>query len=217
MPNPLAPADLLHSLHWRYATKQFDPARKLAPELWAALLEALRLAPSSFGLQPWKFIVVETPAVRQQLRAVSWGQTQVTDASHFVVLAAKQAVDAAHLDRFLAQTASERSQDVAALAGYRKMMEGFLGAVSAAGKIPAWSEKQVYLALGQIMTAAAALGVDTCPLEGIEPPKYDEILGLKNTGFATVCALAVGYRAATDQYAAARKIRFAAAEVVEQR
>src|SRR3954469_15108820 len=83
------PNQLLEQLNWRYATKQFDPTRKISASDWTTLEEALRLTPSSFGLQPWKFIVVTDPAVRANLRPASWNQTQITDASHLVVLAAK--------------------------------------------------------------------------------------------------------------------------------
>ncbi len=214
---PVAAADLVSALNWRYATKQFDPARKIAAADWTALEESLRLAPSSFGIQPWKFIVVETPALRAKLREVSWGQTQVTDASHLVVLAVKQAVDAAHLDRYFADTAKTRGTTVESLAGFRKMIDGFVAGRAKAGQLEVWSAKQVYIAAGQFMTAAAVLGVDTCPLEGIDPAKYDEMLGLAGTGWATQMAIAAGYRSAEDKYAATPKVRFPAAEVVERR
>ena len=213
----LAAADLVAVLNWRYATKQFDPERKIPAADWKALEESLRLAPSSFGIQPWKFIVVETPALRAKLREASWGQAQVTDASHLVVLAVKQAVDAAHLDRYFADTATTRGVAVESLAGFRKMIDGFVAGKTKAGQLEVWSAKQVYIAAGQFMAAAAVLGVDTCPLEGIDPAKYDEALGLAGTGWATQMAIAAGYRAAGDKYAATPKVRFSAAEVVERR
>jgi nitroreductase len=215
--NLLPASDLLVALNWRYATKQFDPARKIPPVDWKALEEALRLAPSSFGIQPWKFIVVETPALRAKLREVSWGQSQVTDASHLVVLAVKQAVDAAHLDRYFADTAGTRGVPVESLAGFRKVIDGFVAGKAKAGQLESWSAKQIYIAAGQFMTAAAVLGVDTCPLEGIDPAKYDDLLGLVGTGWATQMAIAAGYRSGDDKYAATPKVRFPAAEVIERR
>ena len=215
--NPLPAADLVSALNWRYATKQFDPARKIPAAEWNALVESLRLAPSSFGIQPWKFVVVETPALRAKLREASWGQSQVTEASHLVVLTVKQAVDVAHVDLFMADTAKTRGVPVESLAGYRKVVDGFVAAKGKAGQLESWSAKQVYIAAGQFMAAAAVMGIDTCPLEGIDPAKYDEALGLVGSGWATQMALAAGYRAASDKYATAPKVRFAAAEVIEHR
>lgn len=214
---PLPAADLVSALNWRYATKQFDPTRKIPATDWKALEESLRLAPSSFGIQPWKFIVVETPELRAKLREASWGQAQVTEASHLVVLAVKQAVDAAHLDRFMADTAKTRGVAVESLAGYRKVVDGFVAAKGKAGQLESWSAKQVYIAAGQFMAAAAVIGIDTCPLEGIDPAKYDEALGLVGSGWATQMAIAAGYRGAGDKYATAPKVRFPAAEVIEHR
>ncbi len=213
----LSAADLVSALNWRYATKQFDALRKIAAADWNALEESLRLAPSSFGIQPWKFIVVESPELRAKLREASWGQTQVTEASHLVVLAVKQAVDAAHLDRFMADIAKTRGAAVESLAGYRKLVDGFVAAKAQAGQLEAWSSKQVYIAAGQFMASAAVIGVDTCPLEGIDPAKYDEALGLAGSGWATQMAIAAGYRAAGDKYATAPKVRFPASEVIERR
>jgi nitroreductase len=214
---PVAASALISALNWRYATKQFDPSRKIPAGDWQALEEALRLAPSSFGIQPWKFVVVESPELRARLREASWGQTQVTDASHLVVLVVKQAVDGEHLDRYFADTSRTRGVSVESLAGYRKLIDGFVSARAAAGQLEQWSAKQVYIAAGQCMAAAAMMGIDTCPLEGIDPAKYDELLGLSGTGWATQMAIAAGYRAAGDKYAVAPKVRFPAAEVIERR
>jgi nitroreductase len=215
--NTLSAADLVFALNWRYATKQFDPARKIVAADWSALEESLRLAPSSFGIQPWKFFVVESPELRAKLREASWGQTQVTDASHLVVLAVKQAVDAAHLDRYFADTAKTRGIAVESLAGFRKVVDGFVAGKAQAGQLESWSAKQVYIAAGQFMAAAAVMGIDTCPLEGIDPGKYDALLGLAGGGWATQMAIAAGYRAAGDKYATTPKVRFPAAEVIERR
>jgi nitroreductase len=209
--------DLVAALNWRYATKQFDATRKISATDWAALEESLRLAPSSFGIQPWKFIVVETPALRAQLREHSWGQGQVTDASHLVVFTLKVAVDGEHLDRYFADTAKTRGTAVESLAGFRKVIDGFVAGKAAAGELASWSANQVYIAAGQFMTAAAVMGIDACPLEGITPAKYDDLLGLAGTGFATKFAVAAGYRSAEDKYATTPKVRFPAAEVIERR
>ncbi len=213
--NHLAPADLLAALNWRYATKKFDPTRKIPAETWAALEQALVLSPSSFGIQPWKFLVVTDPAVREKLVPVSWGQTQPRDGSHHVVFAVRRDLPETHIDRYLARTAELRGTTVESLAPFKKMMMSSLDGARAKGFLDVWQTHQVYIALGQFMASAAVLGVDTCPMEGIEPPKYDEILGLSGTGYATVVACAAGYRAADDKYATLPKVRFPLSEVVQ--
>ena len=210
--HPVTNETVLRQLRWRYAVKKFDATRKIPAADWKTLEEALVLAPSSFGLQPWAFFVVDDKALRTQLMAASWGQQQVVDASHHVVFAIKKGLVAADVERFIARTAEVRGAPAASLEGYQKMMVGF---VSKPGfDVDAWSAKQVYLALGQYMTAAALLGIDTCPMEGIDPAAYDRILGLAAKGYATVCACPAGYRAADDKYASASKVRFAHGDVV---
>ena len=209
--------DVLQQLHWRYAVKRFDPARKVADGTWAALEQALVLAPSSFGLQPWKFLVVDTPALRQQLRAASWGQSQVTDASHYVVLTGLRTTTVDDVDRFLRRQSEVHGTPIESLAGYRKMLVDFVAKGWASKDLAAWNARQTYIALGQFMTAAAMLGVDTCPMEGIDMAAYDRVLGLDGSRYTTLCSCAAGYRAADDKYATAKKVRFASDEVVERR
>jgi nitroreductase len=213
--NPLPASELLAALNWRYATKKFDPARKIPAETWSALEQALVLSPSSFGIQPWKFLVVTNPALREKLVPVSWGQTQPKDGSHHVVFAVRKDLPEAHIDRYVARTAEVRGTTSEALAPFKKMMMGSLEGARAKGYLDTWQTHQVYIALGQFMASAAVLGVDTCPMEGIEPSKYDEILGLTGTGYATVVACAAGFRAADDKYASLPKVRFPASEVIQ--
>jgi nitroreductase len=213
----MTPHELLAALRWRYATKKFDAARKIPEEIWAALEESLVLTPSSFGLQPWKFIIVNDPAIRAQLVPVSWGQTQPTDASHFVVFTRRQDLPESDIDRYLARVSTVTGAPADKLAGYRGMMAGFRQKAQDEGWLNPWADRQVYIALGSFMTSAAALGVDACPMEGLEPARYDEILGLSGTGFTTVVACAAGYRAADDQYASRPKVRYPAAEVIARR
>ena len=211
----LTPAQLLASLEWRYATKAFD-TRKLPDATWAALEESLRLAPSSYGLQPWKFIVVNDPALRAKLRPVSWNQSQVTDASHLVVFARRTEVTETDVNEFFNQMVSERQADATKLEPYRQMMLGGVVKGKDAAAQKDWAARQLYIALGQLMGAAAAMAIDTCPLEGIDPDAYTEILGLKGTGYEVVVACAVGYRSAEDKYAGMKKIRFPAARVISR-
>ena len=209
----LTPDQLLASLEWRYATKAFD-TRKLPDATWAALEESLRLTPSSYGLQPWKFFIISDPAVRAQLRPVSWNQTQVTDASHLIVFARRTEITEKDVNDFFNQMVSERNADATKLEPYRQMMlGGVVNGKDAAGQ-KEWAARQLYIALGQLMGAAAALAVDTCALEGIDPAAYTEILGLKGSGYEVIVACAVGYRSTEDKYAAMKKIRYPASRVI---
>jgi len=213
----LSGESLLQQLNWRYATKKFDPSKKISAAAWAVIEEALILSPSSYGLQPWKFIVVTDPALKAKLRPATWNQAQVEDCSHYVIFTAKDDVTEAYVDAFVARTAEVRGVTVESLAGYRGYMVGDLVKGPRHAVIAEWAARQAYIALGNLMTVAAVLGVDACPFEGLEPDKYDAILGLAGTGFHTVCACPMGYRAAEDKYASAPKVRFEASDVVEHR
>jgi len=212
--SPVTPQSIENQLRWRYATKAFDPNRKISDEHWETLVSALVLTPSSYGLQPWKFFVVANPEMKEQLVAHSWGQRQVADASHTVVMAIRNVVDEAYIDHYLERIAAVRGGSVESLAGFRKMMVGSL--ISSKMDLRHWAEKQVYIALGNLMTAAALLGIDTCPMEGIQPAKYDEILQLPAEGYSTSVVCTLGYRADSDKYAAVPKVRFPVEEMVTE-
>ena len=214
--HPVAPETVVRQLEWRYATKKFDPARKIPAADWDALERALVLTPSSFGMQPWKFIVVQDPALRERLVPASWGQKQVVQASHVVVFAIRKGVGTAALDTFIERIASVRGVTAESMAGYRNAIAGFLARPKPEFDVDAWAALQVYIALGNFMTSAAMMGIDTCPMEGIEPAQYDELLGLPARGLATTVVCVAGYRAADDKYAAAKKVRFERAEVGER-
>ena len=189
---------LLGQLKWRYATKQFDPEKKIAPATWAALEEALILSPSSFGLQPWRFYVITDEAIKGKLVPLSWGQRQLVDASHVVVFAVRHPISPADVRHYIERTVVVRGRDAEDLAGFEKVINDFLENPPYALDIKAWSSRQVYIALGSFMTSAALLGVDTCPMEGLDPAGYDQALGLEGSGFWTVAACPAGYRAEQD-------------------
>jgi nitroreductase len=198
---------LIERLNWRYATKEFDPARKIGAEDWATLEEVLLLAPSGLNLQPWKFVVVTDPAVKQQLVPASYGQTQPVTASHLVVLAARVPYGVAELDQQVRRTAEVRGVAVEDLGGYRSMsIEAVIeGRDDAARRI--WIDNQIHIALGYLLTSAALLGIDACPMGGFIAEEYDRILGLKEQGLASVVVAALGYRAASDRNAGLKKVR----------
>jgi nitroreductase len=211
---PISAGTLSEALHWRYATKKFDASKTIPDATWAALEEALVLSPSSFGLQPWKFVVVRDKATRESLSLASHGQSQPIECSHFVVFAGRKGLGAPDVDHYLARVSQVRGVPVESLKGYGDIMKGSAEHARAAGILDGWMSRQVYIALGMFMTSAALLGVDACPMEGIEPAKYDEILGLGAKGYGALCACAAGYRSDKDTYASARKVRFDAKEVV---
>jgi nitroreductase len=203
---------VIRQLQWRYATKKFDPTRKIAAEDWQTLEQALIHSPSSYGLQPWKFFVVTDPAVRAKLHSVSWNQPQIVDASHLVVFAVKKNLSAADVDRYLTRIAEVRGVSLESLEGFKQMMLGSLK--KPVDEVNAWSTRQVYIALGFFLSAAAMLGIDACPMEGFQPEKYDEILGLTKLGYGATVLATAGYRASNDPTLALAKVRFKTEDVV---
>jgi nitroreductase len=214
MNNTISSTQLLERLNWRYATKQFDPARKISAEDWATLEEALVLSPSSGGLQPWKFIVITDPAVREKLLPASYGQPQVKDASHLVVFTAQTHFGEADVDAHIARTAKVRGVPVESLAAFRGMLVGGIVQAKDPAARQAWAARQAFIALGNLLNSAALLGIDACPMEGFNPAEYDAILGLEARGLTSVVICTLGYRANTDAYATLPKVRFSKADML---
>ena len=212
--NTINDQHLIGQLKWRYATKQFDPARKIKSNDWAALEEALVLTPSSYGLQPWKFIVVTDQAMRQKLAPVSWGQPQITDASHLVVFAIKKDLSESDIDGYIDRIARVRGIPRESLVTYRDRMVGSVIKNMSTEQRRAWAARQTYIALGTFLTSAAMLGIDACPMEGFDPAKYDEVLGLDKKGLSAVVIATAGYRAPGDKYSELEKVRFPREEVL---
>jgi nitroreductase len=208
--------ELLAALNWRYATKIFDAAKKIPADVWKTLEQALVLTPTSYGLQPYKFLVINNPAKRAELLPHSWGQKQVVDASHFVVFVARTEMKQADVDKFIKRVSSVRGVPAESMTPYWNMMIGDVVNGPRGKTAHEWASRQVYIALGNLMTCAAVLGVDACPMEGIVPAEYDKILNLNGSGYATVVACALGYRAATDKYASLAKVRYETHELIGQ-
>lgn len=201
-------------LNWRYATKRFDANKKISQSDWKTLEESLRLAPSSFGLQPWKFIIVKNPEIRAQLLPQSWNQTQIVDASHLVVIAAKQEVTGPDVEAYLSSIAKTRNIPVESLEGFGGMINGFVANFGSQSNCEAWTTRQAYIALGMLLSSAALLKIDSCPMEGVNPVAYDEILKLKDSGYTTKVVCALGYRSADDASASYPKVRYPRAQVI---
>lgn len=197
---------LLDKLNWRYATKKFDSTKKLSAEQLNYLLDAVLLAPSSAGLQAYKVLVVEDAETRLKLREAANGQPQLTDASQVFIFAAETNLDEAYVTNYIDRIAAVRGMDRSHLEAFEHNIKNSVNRMTEDQKI-IWNQKQTYIALGVLLTAAAEQGIDACPMEGFQAGKFDEILGLKALGLTTAVIAPVGFRAADDAFSTAAKVR----------
>lgn len=186
-------------LNWRYATKKMDPSRKVAEDKVARILDAVRLAPTSSGLQPFEVFVVTNPDVRAQIRAAAYDQAQVTDGSHLLVFAAWDNYSDERIDGVVANIAAKRGGASEAVTGYYASLKSMYLPRSAEENYQ-HAARQAYIAFGLALTAAAFEEVDATPMEGFDPAKVDEILGLREKGLRSVTLLPLGYRAAEGDW-----------------
>ncbi len=200
-------SDFITDANWRYATKKFDTSKKVSAEDLATLKEAIRLSASSYGLQPYKVLLVENPALRAQLQPVAWGQSQIVDASNLIVFANITNVGDKEIDAYFKDMTTTRGIPMEAVQGYSDFMKSKIASLSLEAKNN-WTAKQTYLALGNLLNAAAELKIDVTPIEGFEPEKFNEILGLNQLGLNASLVATIGYRHAEDDtqhYAKVRK------------
>lgn len=205
---------VLDAIKWRYATKVFDADKKLNAEQADLLLEAVRLSPSSFGLQMWKAIVVTNPETREKLRQAGYGQSQITDASHLIIFAAKKNLGDSTVDELIELTARERGVPTSNFSAYADMMKKSITSRSERDRIE-WASRQVYIALGVLLVTAAHERIDACPMEGFDVNAFDEILGLKEKNLTACVIVPLGFRSEKDQTARYAKVRFPKEEVVQ--
>lgn len=199
--------NITKQLLWRYATKVFIKGKRTSEAELASILEAGRMAPAAYGLQPFKIVHVTDVALREKLRAeAAFGQPQVTDAGDFFVIARRTDIDEAFIDAYVAHVASVRGMAEADLEGFRSMMKGDILARSEEGRA-AWAGRQAYISLGMMLETAALLSVDSCPMEGFDPSKVDAVLDLSGKKLVSLAFFAVGYRGEGDMYAALPKVR----------
>lgn len=201
------------AFHWRYATQKFDSDREVSKEDWKLLEASLRLAPTSYGIQASKFLVVQNPELREKLKAVSYNQGQVTDSSVFIVFAYKDSIEVKDVDRYIQHIAKVREVPEESLAGFKSVVASSL--VRADDWIQRWSQRQPYIAMGFLLETAAMLKIDACPMEGFDSAQYDQLLGLEGTGWKSVAAVAIGYRHAEDGHQHLKKVRHEAREVIQ--
>lgn len=197
---------IIEDLNWRYATKKFDSTQRISDEDLATIKESLRLTATSFGLQAMKFIIVENPAVRQELKGASWGQTQITDASNMIVLCSYIAVDNEHVDAYMQDVANAQNVPIEATEQFGNYIKGSIANFTPEQK-SIWASKQTYIALGQVMHTCASLRIDSTPMEGFDPGAYDKILGLSEKNLQANLVLALGYRHAEDDAQHRVKVR----------
>ncbi|MEN9876621.1 MAG: hypothetical protein RLZZ529_1618 [Bacteroidota bacterium] len=196
----------LENQNWRYATKKFDATKKISAADLAFLKEAIRLSTSSYGLQPYKVFIVENPELRAKLVAASYGQAQVADASHLLVFANELNFGAAGIDQFASTICKTRELPLEAIQGYVDYMKGNItGLPEEVRNI--WTSKQTYLALGNLLNAAAELKIDVTPMEGFIPAQVNEILGLDKLGLHASLLAPIGYRHEEDATQHYKKVR----------
>ena len=198
--------EIINQLNWRYATKKFDASKQLSKDQLNAVLESIRLSPSSYGLQPYQVLVIKNHEIREKLKEASWGQSQITDASELIVFCRYTNLIEQHVTDFIEHTANTRGIDKEQLAAYEGMISGSLKQLDDAAKAT-WAAKQCYIALGVLLTSCATFNIDACPMEGFDAKKYDEILGLTSKGVASVVIATIGFRSADDKHQGEKKVR----------
>lgn len=200
-------SNIVSSLEWRYATKKFDENKEVSALDIEKIKDVLRLTPSSFWLQPWKFILISNKEIQASLVEQSWGQKQVLEASHVLIFARKNTLDESFVQEYIDDYLETIGAPAETLDWYKDMMNGVLSGMSEDDKA-IWADKQIYIALWNAMTALADMQIDSCPMEGFLAPKYDEILWLGDKWLSSVVVLPIGYRAEDDKHATDPKIRF---------
>lgn len=205
------------SLDWRYAVKKYDSSRKISEADWKTLSQAILKAPSSYGLSPWKAFVVKNPDLRAKLRfEAGHSQSQITDASHFVVFATRDSLTSNDVEAYLSRIADVRHIPRESLKGFEDLLTTRLVKGIPAEDVLHWTQRQAYLALGFLVEAAAILKIDATPMEGIQPALIDKILGLEGSGYKSVVAAALGYRHEEDANQNLPKVRFAQEDVIKE-
>ena len=204
---------IIDSLKWRYATKRMN-SQVVPSEKIDTLLEAIRLSASGFGLQPYKVFVIDNPELKAQIQPIAYGQPQITESSHVLVFAAWNEITQEKIDAFIQLVAETRNAPLEALTDYKNAIVGSM--LNLPKEIQAnWADRQVYLAMGTALAAAAELKIDTTPMEGFVPAKIDELLGLQAQGLHSVLLLTVGYRdESADYMTGAAKVRYPMNELV---
>lgn len=207
---------IIEDLNWRYATKKFDPTKKISDKDIETIKESLRLVPSSYGLQPLKYLLIESPEIRDQLVAASYGQMQVKDASHLIVLCSLINVEEKHVDEYMENIAQTRNVESDSLQLFSNTIKGSIDKMNT-HDVVTWTEKQAYIALGQLMHTCATMRIDATPMEGFDPKAYDEILNLSESNLKATLVCPIGYRHQEDEAQHRAKVRKSKESIFEVR
>lgn len=202
-------------MEWRYATKKFDPNRKVSAENIDKLKKAIQLSVSSYGLQLYKVLIIEDKLIKEKLKPVSWHQNQITDASHLFVFCNYSQIKPQNIDDFIKLTSQVREIPFEDLKGYGEFIETKLNEKTEEQKTN-WLERQPYIALANLLMACAALEIDACPMEGFEPEEYNKVLGLNKKGLNACVIASVGYRNESDASQGWEKVRKPAEVLFEE-
>jgi nitroreductase len=197
---------IIEDLNWRYSTKKYDTTKKISAEDFNTIKESLRLSPSSYGLQPLKYIVIENKELREELKVHSFNQSQITDASHIIVFCSFIDIDENHIDNYIENIAKTRSQEIEKIVGFGDYMKKEIFPMDK-GLLENWNSKQAYISLGQVLHTCANLRIDATPMEGFKANKYDEILGLPDQNLKSILVCAFGYRSIDDANSSLKKVR----------
>ena len=198
--------NIIESLKWRAAVRNFDSSKKVSTENVNALVEAGNLTATSMGLQPFKIIVLHNEEIQKELIPYSYNQKQVGEASHVLIFAIETNVNQQTIDNYLERHIEVRNVKASSLENYKNSMSNYLSMMDEETK-KTWATKQAYIALGTVMTAAADLKIDSCAMEGFDPEKYQEMLGLKEENLLPVVVLPIGYRSEEEMMAGLPKVR----------
>lgn len=207
---------VLDKLQWRYATKKYDPSKVVPDDKLEHILEAIRMAPTSSGLQPFEVFVVSNPAIREQIKEIGYKQPQITDCSHLLVFAAWDDITPARVNAAFELTSSVRGGAMPGWEDYRNMLLGINEARGKEGNFNA-AARQAYIGLGVALVAAAFEEVDSTPMEGFDPAALDLILGLGERHLRSVAIMALGYRQADQDWLVnLKKVRRARTEFITE-
>lgn len=198
--------DIIKSLQWRYATKKFDASKILSDEKLHILKQAFNLTATSFGLQTIKMVVLQDKNIRKQLVEHSFGQAQVLNASHLLVICIHENINDSDVDAHFDNVNDVRHTPETILAPYRADLKAIMEFMTKEER-QEWSIKQAYIALGNLMTVCAVENIDSCPMEGFDKQRFDEILKLKDRNLKSILLLPVGYRDVDDMFAEFKKVR----------
>ena len=205
---------LIDDLKWRYAVKKFDTTKKVSAEDLETLKIAIQQTATSYGLEPYVFLNVENTEIREKLKVESWGQTQVTDASHLLVFCTKTSMDEDYTNSMVDQKAAITGMPEKSAEGYKAILKQNVLGMSDES-VRRWSARQAYIALGTALVACAELKIDSCPMEGFDAARYDDILGLSVKGLQATLVLPIGYRHAEDVMQHAPKARLPLADLFQ--